>query len=83
VRDSRGLTSTTFVDVVPRVVTLSLDTSARTPAHDRRTAHHAPAAIGSVVGMRRALGVVSPQSSGGTVYTFQSWSDGGPRRTRS
>jgi hypothetical protein len=27
--------------------------------------------------MRRALGVVSPQSSGGTVYTFQSWSDGG------
>ena len=36
-----------------------------------------PVAVGSVVGMRRTLGVVSPQSSGGDVYAFQSWSDGG------
>jgi glucose/arabinose dehydrogenase len=78
VRDSGGLTATTFVDVVPRVVTLSLDT---VPPGLQLTIDGqpvaTPAAIGSVVGMRRALGVVSPQSSGGTVYTFQSWSDGG------
>jgi PA14 domain-containing protein len=30
-----------------------------------------------VVGMRRVLGPVSPQTSGGTSYTFFSWSDGG------
>ena len=78
VRDSGGLTSTTFVDVVPRVVTLTLDT---VPPGLQLTIDGqpvaTPAAIGSVVGMRRTLGVVSPQSSGGTVYTFQSWSDGG------
>jgi len=78
VRDSGGLTSTTFVDVVPRVVTLSLATL---PPGLQLTIDGqpiaTPASIGSVVGMRRTLGVVSPQSSGGTVYTFQSWSDGG------
>ncbi|HEY6507602.1 MAG TPA: PA14 domain-containing protein, partial [Vicinamibacterales bacterium] len=36
-----------------------------------------PATVPSVVGMSRTLGVVSPQSVGGTTYTFQSWSDGG------
>jgi hypothetical protein len=30
-----------------------------------------------VVGVRRTLGAVSPQSSGGRTYSFQSWSDGG------
>jgi glucose/arabinose dehydrogenase len=78
VRDSSGLTSTTFVDVVPRVVTLNLAT---VPPGLQVTIDGqpvtTPAAIGSVVGMQRALGVVSPQSSGGTIYTFQSWSDGG------
>jgi glucose/arabinose dehydrogenase len=78
VRDSGGLTSTTFVDVVPRVVTLNLAT---TPPGLQLTIDGqpvaTPAAVGSVVGMRRTLGVVSPQSSGGTAYTFQSWSDGG------
>ena len=77
-RDSGGLTSTTFVDVVPRVVTLTLATN---PPGLQVTLDGqpvtTPAAIGSVVGMRRTLGVVSPQSAGGTIYTFQSWSDGG------
>ena len=30
-----------------------------------------------VVGIQRTLGAVSPQTSGGTTYAFQSWSDGG------
>jgi hypothetical protein len=30
-----------------------------------------------VVGIQRSLGVVSPQTSGGTTYTFTSWSDSG------
>ena len=36
-----------------------------------------PLSVTSVVGVIRALGVVSPQTSGGTTYQFVSWSDGG------
>jgi glucose/arabinose dehydrogenase len=78
VRDSGGLVHTTFNDVVPRIATLSLAT---TPPGLQVTLDGqpvtTPASVGSVVGMRRTLGVVSPQSSGGTTYTFQLWSDGG------
>jgi len=37
----------------------------------------APSSVVSVEGVIRALGVVSPQTSGATTYQFQSWSDGG------
>jgi hypothetical protein len=36
-----------------------------------------PMNVTSVVGIVRSLGVVSPQSAGGTAYQFGSWSDGG------
>jgi glucose/arabinose dehydrogenase len=78
VRDSGGLTSTTFVDVVPRKVTLSLATS---PSGLQLTLDGQPAAtpfsVQGVVGITRTLGVVSPQTVGGVTYEFVSWSDGG------
>jgi glucose/arabinose dehydrogenase len=77
-RDSAGLSQTVFVDVVPRTATLSFATS---PAGLQVTLDGqpmtTPQSVVSVVGMRRTLGVVSPQTSGGTTYQFQSWSDGG------
>jgi glucose/arabinose dehydrogenase len=78
VRDSGGLTHSTFVDVVPRRVTLSLATS---PSGLQVTLDGQPVttpfSVQGVVGMTRTLGAVSPQTSGGTTYQFQSWSDGG------
>jgi glucose/arabinose dehydrogenase len=78
VRDSGGLTDTTFVDVVPRTSALTLATS---PAGLQVTLDAQPTAtpisVSSVVGMSRTLGVVSPQTAGGVTYDFVSWSDGG------
>ena len=76
--DSGGLTSTTSVDVLPNTATISLVT---VPAGLQVTLDGqpvtTPASIVSVVGIVRALGVVSPQTVGGTAHYFQSWSDGG------
>jgi glucose/arabinose dehydrogenase len=78
VRDSGGLTSSTFVDVVPRKVTLTLATS---PTGLQVTLDGqpvtAPSSVQGVVGVTRTLGVVSPQTVGGVTYEFVSWSDGG------
>ena len=78
VRDSDGLTHTTFVDVRPRTSRITLATSPAglsiTLDGQPRTA---PFSEDSVEGVFRTLGVVSPQSSGGTTFTFVSWSDGG------
>jgi glucose/arabinose dehydrogenase len=78
VRDSGGLTHSTFVDVVPRKVTLTL---AASPSGLQVTLDGQPVvtphSVQGVVGILRTLGVVSPQTSGGTTYEFQSWSDGG------
>jgi hypothetical protein len=78
VRDSAGLTHSVFRDVRPRVSTLTLQSN---PAGLALTLDGspitAPASVPAVVGMTRTLGVVSPQSLGGTTYTFGSWSDSG------
>jgi glucose/arabinose dehydrogenase len=78
VKDSGGLTSSTYVDVVPRKVNLSLATS---PSGLQVTLDGqpatAPASVQGVVGITRTLGVVSPQTVGGVTYQFVSWSDGG------
>ena len=77
-RDPAGLTSTTFRDVLPRTSTITLQTS---PPGLQVTLDGQPVttplSVSSVVGVIRALGVVSPQTSGGTTYQFASWSDGG------
>jgi glucose/arabinose dehydrogenase len=78
VRDSGGLTSSTFVDVVPRRVTLTLATN---PTGLQVTLDGQPVtgpfSVQGVVGVTRTLGVVSPQTVGGVTYEFVSWSDGG------
>jgi glucose/arabinose dehydrogenase/regulation of enolase protein 1 (concanavalin A-like superfamily) len=78
VTDSAGQTQTTFRDVRPRTATINLATS---PAGLQLTMDGQPVptpyAVGSVVGMERTIGVVSPQVLNGTTYEFVSWSDGG------
>jgi hypothetical protein len=66
------------VDVVPRTSTLSFATSPpglqiRLDGQPRAT----PSSVEGVVGIRRTLGPVSPQTVGGVTYEFVSWSDGG------
>ena len=77
-RDPQGLTSSTFVDLVPRKVNLTLGAN---PSGLQVTLDGQPVTtpltFEAVVGIRRTIGAVSPQTSGGSTYVFQSWSDGG------
>jgi hypothetical protein len=76
--DSAGLSHTATRDITPRVSTLSLrSTPPGLQVSLDGTPITTPAYVSSVVGMTRQLGVVSPQTSGGTSYAFSSWSDGG------
>jgi hypothetical protein len=78
VTDSGGRTHSVFRDINPRTVTLTLQTN---PAGLQVTLDGQPMAtpttITGVVGIQRQLGVVSPQTVNNTLYSFQSWSDGG------
>jgi hypothetical protein len=78
VKDSGGLTQTSYVDVLPRTVTLQLATNrpglqVTLDGQPQTT----PVSVLGVVGMQRTLGVVSPQTVSGVTYSFASWSDGG------
>ena len=74
--DSTGLSTTSYVDVLPNTVTLTLTTL---PAGLQVTLDGQPVttpiSVASVVGIVRTLGALTPQ--GGIPYTFVSWSDGG------
>jgi glucose/arabinose dehydrogenase len=78
VRDSGGLTATTYRDVVPRTVTLTLATS---PMGLQLTLDGQPVltpfSVQGVVGMQRTLGAPSPQAQGPATWDLESWSDGG------
>jgi glucose/arabinose dehydrogenase len=78
VTDSRGATTETFRDILPRTSTVRLSTA---PAGLQLTLDSQPRADGyaelNVVGMRRTLGAPSPQTLGGASYNFVRWSDGG------
>jgi hypothetical protein len=78
VRDSAGLTHSTYRDVQPRKVTITLASS---PSGAQLTLDGQPVqasfSFTGVVGIRRALGVPSPQTIGGQQYVFASWSDAG------
>lgn len=78
VKDSAGLTHTSFRDVLPRTSTITLATN---PAGLQLTLDAQPVTtplqVVSVVGMTRTLGVVSPQTVNGVTYQFLTWSDGG------
>ena len=78
VRDSSGATQTTFRDVLPRKVNLTMATN---PAglqllRDAQPVS-TPLTFESVVGVVRGLEAPATQASGGTTYEFVSWSDGG------
>ncbi len=78
VRDSAGATQTTFRDVLPRKVNLTIATNPaglqlRLDAQPSAT----PRTFESVVGIVRGLEAPATQVSGGTTYEFVSWSDGG------
>ena len=78
VRDSGGLTHSTYRDVLPRKATIRLASS---PTSLQLTLGGQPVtalyAVQSVTGMVRAIGAVSPQARNGITYEFVSWSDGG------
>jgi glucose/arabinose dehydrogenase len=81
VRDSAGATHTTFRDVQPRKVNLTIATNPaglqlRLDAQPVST----PRTFGSVVGVVRGLEAPATQLSGGRTYQFVSWSDGGAAR---
>ena len=82
VRDSGGLSTTGFRDIAPNTAVITLATS---PAGLRVTLDGQPVltplSVTSVVGIVRALGVVSPQTSGRTAYSFVSWSESWSRDT--
>ncbi len=76
--DSQGGASSTFVDIHPNTAQFTL---ASNPAGLQLLLDGGPITGGTtitgVVGQPRTIGVVSPQTTGGTTYTFSSWSDGG------
>jgi glucose/arabinose dehydrogenase len=78
VTDAGGLQHSVFRDINPRVVNLTLNSS---PASLQLTLDGQPVVSphteSSVVGIVRSIGVTSPQTIGGTTYTFNNWSDGG------
>ena len=78
VRDSAGLTQTSTVDLRPltSVVRIESNVAAAQLTLDGAPIS-APLEFTGVEGIIRTLGVVTPQTSGGTTYDFVSWSDGG------
>lgn len=77
VTDSGGLSATTFVDVDPQLVQLSLLTEPAGLNVTLDSQPSAPLTADSMVGMQRSIGVASPQTLGGKTYYFSGWSDGG------
>ena len=81
VTDSGGLSNTTTRDITPRVGTLRLRTmptglGVLVDGAPQMT----PYTFSSVVGMRREIGVTTPQTVNGRTYVFDTWSDGGADR---
>jgi glucose/arabinose dehydrogenase len=78
VRDSAGLTSSTYRDVLPNTVDLEFETS---PPGLQVRLDGPPlatlASIEAVVGVQRTIGVVSPQTMNGQTYVFSAWAHGG------
>jgi hypothetical protein len=78
VRDSSGLTQTSTVDVRPLTSVVRLESNVTNAQLTLDGAPvTAPFEFTGVEGVIRTLGVVTPQTSGGTTYDFVSWSDGG------
>ena len=80
VTDSGGQSSSTFRDVNPRTVQITLATS---PTGLQLLLDGQPVttpySFTGVVGIERSLEAVSPQTLAATTWEFQSWSNGGSR----
>ncbi|MFN8653330.1 MAG: PQQ-dependent sugar dehydrogenase [Gemmatimonadales bacterium] len=76
--DSHGLADTAFVDVQPEKIQLTVTSVpvGRTISLDGQP-QTAPHTVTAVVGITRAIGAPTPQSSVDSSYAFQSWSDAG------
>ena len=78
VRDDSGATTEATRDVQPQKATMRFATS---PAGLQITVDGqsiiAPQDVIGVTGIRRTIGVASPQTLGGSQYVFTGWSDGG------
>lgn len=78
VKDSDGLVTKDSVDVLPKTSTINLDTD---PSGLQLTLDgqpfNTPGSVLSVEGMKREIGVVSPQVFDGANYQFSSWEHGG------
>jgi glucose/arabinose dehydrogenase len=78
VRDSAGLTHTSYRDITPRTATITLATE---PAGLQLLLDDQPRVTPyseeSVEGIIRRIGAPSPQTINGVTYEFASWSDGG------
>jgi glucose/arabinose dehydrogenase len=78
VTDSSGLTHTSFVDIVPNTVKLTLATiPSNLQASFDSVPDTSPYTQSTVVGLKRTISVPLTQNLNGTTYTFDSWSDGG------
>jgi glucose/arabinose dehydrogenase len=78
VTDSAGLSTATFVDVLPNTATITLSTlpAGLTLTLDGQP-FTTPLTVTSVVGMVRSIGVPASQGPSTAPYRFVSWSDGG------
>jgi arabinan endo-1,5-alpha-L-arabinosidase len=78
VTDTNGNQQATFVDVLPRLSTLNLDTvpTGLQLSLDGQSMN-TPTSVVAVVGMARTLDAPSPQSLVSSNYNFVVWSDGG------
>lgn len=80
VRDSLGATATTFKDVFPKLINLSLQTEPAGLELDLGgTPVTTPDARQAVAGYKRTLSAPATQTLNGVKYAFDSWSDGGAR----
>ncbi|RAW02967.1 PQQ-dependent sugar dehydrogenase [Pseudochryseolinea flava] len=79
VKDSQGLSDSTFVDLLPRKSTITV---ASEPSGLQITLDGQPAVAPfsdlGVEGVERVIGPVSPQNMAGQTFEFDRWAHGGP-----
>ncbi|MFN3405924.1 MAG: PQQ-dependent sugar dehydrogenase [Cytophagaceae bacterium] len=78
VNDANGLTDTTYIELLPRKSTFTINTNPQgfTAVLDDQPIS-TPASVLSVVGMSRSLAVNNIQTLNGKTYLFDNWQHGG------
>jgi YD repeat-containing protein len=79
-RDSAGLTSSTTISILPDTIAFGLDSSPQgAPMTYAGTAVTAPFSTRSTIGFATTITAGQQFASGGRLYSFDHWSDGGAR----